>query len=181
MVDENSGVGSVPADEGAALQRELDAEIGNIKPEQQDSEVVKTPVEATPKVAEGKFVPYERFQEKVREVNNLKARNIQGSSPMDVVKLGQALAGHSQDEIDFIARNAKSAKIDDVIAASKDRMVRLAIEADRKEIADKKKVLGSSSPEFGGGGTADWKKIEAMKPAEFQKYEEEQLRGGQGI
>lgn len=177
-------------EEGENLQAELDKEISNLRPD--EKETLKNQEENATSVKAQEEQPDKTFQsldaqkrfyrDKAEKLEKqLNEKRVVGESSMDIVKLGQALAGHTADEVDFIQRNSKSGKAEDIIAASKDRMVRLAIEANRKETADKKKVLGSSSPEFGGGGTADWKKIEAMKPAEFQKYEEDQLRGGQGI
>jgi hypothetical protein len=178
MVDENSGVVSVPADEGADPMKDFDKQLSNLPPA---SEGVITPAETVPKPVE-KYVPYERFQEKVREVNSLKTRNIVGESPMEVVKLAKALEGRTPDEIDFITRNAKSGKIDDIIAASRDEMVQLAIEAKRKKIESQKKVPDPSSPEF-ANRELGWQDIKSKfgmdekGKAEFRKYAEEQEKG----
>ena len=141
------------------------------------SEDVKTPTKEEPKRPQEKVVPYDRFQKKVDEVNALKKQGINTTNPMEVVKLAKALEGYSEDEVDFITRNSGSAKIDDIIKASKDEWVNDAIEARRKKDLDKKKVPGSSSPDF-SQPSKNYKDIAKMSKEEFRDYAEKQERAG---
>lgn len=170
--------GSSPS-EGDELLRELDQELDKIKPESPVSEDDKTPSELPPK--EKLMVPKERLDEVLKENKRLKQRTVGEANPMEVVKLAKALEGHSEDEIDFITRNAKGSKVEDIIAASKDEWVRDAISARRQKEKNSKKTPSHSGDDFSTSGRKDWREIQKMKPEEFRQYEEEQLRGGGGV
>jgi hypothetical protein len=161
-------------EDGADLLEGLEPEDND------DSEVEKTPAEKVEPEKQPKSVPYERFKKVVEDNKSLKNRNIQGTNPMEVVKLAKALEGYSEDEVDFITRNSKSAKIDDIIAVTKDEWVQDAIAARRKKVADSKKVPGSSSSDFASNVKSP-KEIAEMKPEERAEYEEMLNRESTGI
>lgn len=147
------------------------ADVINDEPVSEDEKTPEVKVQPKP---EPKTVPYERF----KEVNDkLKQKpQIAGTNPMEVVKLAKALEGFSEDEVDFITRNAGSAKIDDIIKATKDEWVKDAIDARRKKASDSKKVPGSSSPDF-AQPSKNYQDIAKMSKDEFRKYAQEQERG----
>lgn len=161
--------------------RSVDEILADATNEQPDSEVEKTPeVQVQPK-PEPKTVPYDRFKEINDENKRLKTSKIGGTNPMEVVKLAKALEGFSEDEVDFITRNAGTGKIDDIIKASKDEWVKDAIDARRKRASDSKKVPGSSSPDF-AQPTKSYQDIAKMSKDDFRKYAAQQEgRGSTGI
>lgn len=144
-----------------------------------DSEVEKTPAKVEPDI-QPKTVPYDRFQEVLKENKTLKNRTVTGTNTMEVVKLAKSLEGYSVDEVDFITRNAKSPKIDDIIATTKDEWVKDAIDARRKKVADLKKTPGSSGSAYSSGQKSAVE-IQKMTPQEVQNYEDELNRGSTGI
>jgi hypothetical protein len=144
-----------------------------------DSEVDKTPAKVEPDI-QPKTVPYDRFHRVLEENKALKGRKIEGTNPMEVVKLAKALEGYNEDEVDFITRNSKSGKIDDILAVTKDEWVKDAIDARRKKVADLKKTPGSTGSEF-SSGEKSIAEIQKMTPAEAQAYEDELNRGSTGI
>jgi len=107
----------------------------------------------------------------------LNANKVGGTDPMEVVKLAKALEGRTEDEIDFITRNAATADVNDIIAASKDEWVKDAIDTRRKKTADKNKIPGSSSPDY-SQPSKDYQDIKKMSKDEFRAYAEKQERGG---
>lgn len=168
---------SVPAsqpDEGADLFKELDQALAQAP--QDVSEDDKTPAMAQPAI-EPKVGARanDRIRQLIDENKRLKA-STSGVNPMEVVRLAKALEGYNENEVDFITRNSGSSKIDDIIKTTKDPWVETAIKARREEEKNKKKVPGSSSPDF-ATGQRDWRDIQKMKSEDFQKYEQEQLRG----
>ncbi len=138
-----------------------------------DSEVEKTPEEVVQPKAEPKTVPYDRFKEINDENKRLKTSKIGGTNPMEVVKLAKALEGFSEDEVDFITRNSGSAKIDDIIKATKDEWVKDAIDARRKKASDSKKIPGSTSPDF-SSPSKNYRDIAKMSKEDFREYAQKQ-------
>ena len=86
------------------------------------------------------------------ELNELKnkpapvANPTQGIDPLEVVKLGKAVAAYDEEETSFIIRNAKDKSPKGIIDASKDEWVQTAITARREKVAKEKQILGPSSP-----------------------------------
>ena len=153
--------------------RSVDEILNDAVNDESASEGDKTPeVKVQPK-SEPKTVPYDRFKEINDENKRLKTSKIGGTNPMEVVKLAKALEGFSEDEVDFITRNAGSAKIDDIIKSSKDEWVKDAIDARRKRASDSKKVPGSSSPDF-AQPSKNYQDIAKMSKDDFRKYAQEQ-------
>ena len=117
------------------------------------------------------------YKEKAEKLEKqLSAKTLGGTNPMEVVKLAKALEGFNEDEVDFITRNSQGDKIDDIIKASKDEWVKDAIDTRRKKNADKKKVPGSSSPDF-ASPSKNYRDIAKMSKEEFRDYAEKQERG----
>jgi len=175
MSNEQTDVMSDPStDEGA--EKTVDEILRDASIEENVSEDVKTPASAEPQKTAEKTVPYDRFAEVVKENNTLKTSKIGATNPMEVVKLAKALEGFNEDEVDFITRNASSAKIDDIIKSSKSEWVKDAIEARRKKVSDSKKVPGSSSPDF-SQSSKNYRDIAKMSKDEFRDYAQKQERG----
>ena len=124
-----------------------------------------------------------QWREKAEKLQKqLDKKTVAGTNPMEVVRLAKALEGFNEEEVDFITRNSTGDKIDDIIKASKDEWVKDAIDVRRKKIVDKKKVPGSSSPDF-ASGKKNWKDIQKFGvdekgKAEFREYAEKEERGG---
>lgn len=118
------------------------------------------------------------WREKAEKLEKqLNEKQVAGTNPMEVVKLAKALEGFNEEEVDFITRNAKGDKVNDIIKAAQDEWVKDAIDARRKKTADKKKVPGSSQTEF-GQPTKNYKDIAKMSKEEFRDYAEKQERRG---
>lgn len=82
-----------------------------------------------------------------------KGANILGSTnPLELVRLNKALEGYSEEEVEFIIRNAPEKTIDGVINATKDEWVRTAVGAKREKAEKDKKVPSPTdrSPVVGG-------------------------------
>jgi len=146
---------------------------------QDDSEVEKTPSKVEPK-PQPKTIPYERFQRINEENKVLRNKNVKGINPMEVVKLAKALEGYSKEEVDFITRNSKSGKIDDIISITEDEWVKDAIDARRKKVGESNKVPGSSSPDFASNQKSP-QEIADMDPKARAEYEELLNRESTGI
>lgn len=106
-----------------------------------------------------------------------------GVNPLEAVKLGKALQGYDEGETDFILRNAKSAKPEDIIKAASDEWVQDAIKSRREKVARENKVPSPSSPS-GGSSEKSAEDIAKMSREEHMAYEkelQERQRGSQGV
>jgi len=94
------------------------------------------------------------------EISDMPSTN----DPIAMVKLAKALEGFSEEEVDFMVRNAKDKSINALVDASKDDWVQTAIKAKREKVA----------------ATED---IEKMSPKEFKQFVREQSTkiGRQGL
>ena len=63
------------------------------------------------------------------------------SDPLEVVKLGKVLKDYTEEETEFIIRNAPTKNIDGIINAEKDEMVQLAIKSKREKVAKEKHLI----------------------------------------
>jgi len=102
--------------------------------------------------------------------------------PMEAVRLGKALAEHSEEEADIIITYAKGKfnnlkpTPEQIIQASKDEWVKAAISAQREKVRSENKTPAPSSPSpIIGGKTAE--DISKMSTAEFSKMAREQMKG----
>ena len=67
------------------------------------------------------------------------------TDPLEIVKLGKALAEYSEEEVDFIIRNASEKSPEGIIKASKDEWVMTAIQARRDKVEKEKQTLEPST------------------------------------
>jgi len=107
-------------------------------------------------------------------------------SPMEAVRLGKALAEHSEEEADMVITYAKG-KFDtltptpeQIIQASKDDWVATAISANREKVAGENKTPEPSSPAstIGGLNSED---VEKLDTKAFAKLVRKGMEGGTGI
>jgi len=85
---------------------------------------------------------YEESQEELKKPRN---STFNGQNPMEVVKLTKALEGYSEEEVEFITRNASEKSIEGIVDASKDDWVKTAILARREKVVNEKKTLEPST------------------------------------
>jgi len=125
----------------------------------------------------------EKAENKIKELQT-KGEIATSTNPMDIVKLAKALEGNSEEEIEFIARNAADKSIDGIIEASKDEMVQIAIKGKREKVSKETKVPGPSSASA-LSGEKSLKDIKNMTREEHKEWAEEQMRKaterGEGI
>ena len=67
------------------------------------------------------------------------------TDPLEIVKLGKALAEYSEEEVDFIIRNATEKSPEGIIKASKDEWVATAVQARRDKVEKEKQTLEPST------------------------------------
>jgi len=68
------------------------------------------------------------------------------TDPIEIVRLGKVLNGYSEEEIEFIMRNAPTRDVEGIIGATKDPWVQAAIKAQREKVAKENKTPEPSSP-----------------------------------
>ncbi len=98
-------------------------------------------------------------------------------NPMEAVRLGKALAEHSEEETDVIITYAKgkfntlTPNPEQIIQASKDDWVQTAIKARREKVESERKTPEPSSPSSISGNvtTEDVEKMDKKKFANFIK------------
>ncbi len=116
----------------------------------------------------------EKLESELNELKNKPAPTptaTQAVDPLEVVKLGKAVADYDEDETSFIIRNAKDKSPKGIIDASRDEWVQTAIKARREKVAKEKQILGPSSP----GATPTFspkspQEIAKMPKEEYDKY-----------
>jgi len=157
------------------MENELEETLGNpeestsdINPDTGEQAIPEKP-DSPPKAPPVRQDIYERMKRAEDEVKRLKEQparkvslGVETQNPMEVVKLAKALEGYSEEEVDFITRNATDKSINGVISASKDEWVKTAIDARREKVVQEKKIPGSTSPDF----SSFEKKITKDTPAE---------------
>jgi len=79
------------------------------------------------------------------------------TNPMELVRLNKALEGYSEDEVEFIIKNAPTKDIDGIVGATKNEWVKTAINAMRDKVEKEKKVPSPTSraPKIGDKTVAD--------------------------
>lgn len=118
----------------------------------------------------------ERMERELKE----KGTPVSSASPMEFVKLAKALSGYSEEEVEFITRNAKNTSIDSIIEASKDEWVQTAISAKREKVERNKKIPSPSSASLEGSLGDSFEDIKNMPDEDFKKFLEQQERGREG-
>jgi hypothetical protein len=136
--------------ENSPNPEESDSETNTDNGEQEISQKPESPPKAPP-VRQDIYERMKRAEDEVKRLKEQPARKVPSGdntqNPMEVVRLAKALEGHSEEEVDFIARNATEKSIDGIIAASKDEWVKTAIDARREKVAQENKIPGSTSPD----------------------------------
>lgn len=94
----------------------------------------------------------EKVEAELTQLKAKPANPVQGGvDPMAVVKLGKALSNFSEDEVDFIMRNAQDKSPDAIVRACQDEWVKTAIQARRDKVEKSKGFpapSGATSGEF---------------------------------
>lgn len=95
----------------------------------------------------------DKLEKAESEIDKYKSSGVpMPTDPMQVVKLAKSLEGYSEDEIEFVTRNASEKSPSGIIEATKDEWVQDAIEKRREKVAQEKKVPESSSPSASKSG-----------------------------
>ncbi len=102
------------------------------------------------------------------------------NDPLEVVRLGKTLKDYSEEETEFIIRNAQTKDIEGIIKAEKDTFVQSAIQSMREKVAKEGKI---PSPSSGGssGKEYTYEEIGKMTPAEHKKFEQDFLTKQKGV
>jgi len=77
---------------------------------------------------------------KSKEEPKEEPKGTEKQDPKVMVRLAKALNDFSEEEIDFIYRNAKDNSPESIIEASKDEWVKMAINAKREKVAKEKQI-----------------------------------------
>ena len=135
------------------------------------------------KAIDGAKKHFEAETKRLKE--ELKARASQPATgdPMEAVRLGKALAEHSEEEADIIITYAKGKfnnlkpTPEQIIQASKDPWVKDAIDAKREKVKGENKTPEPSSPSYviQGKNSDD---LQKMDTRDFAKFARETLTGG---
>lgn len=126
----------------------------------------------------------DKFEKAEEELKRLKAKmtpdegkKLSNLEPMSVVKLAKALGDYSEDEVEFITRNANSDSPDDIIRASEDEWVAGAIKARREKVKKEKQIPSSSNPSFTSRDKSLNDLID-MDDKEFEKFIKQNKKKG---
>lgn len=103
-----------------------------------------------------------------------------GINPMEAVKLGKALQDFNEEETEFILRNAKSEKPEDIIKAATDPWVQEAITSRRAKVAKEKQIPNPSAPGGASPGGKSAQEIAKMTREEHIQYEKDLQQQAQG-
>lgn len=131
----------------------------------------------------------QKLEAQLKEVQGKIPQGTQvGQDPRDVVKLAKALEGFSEEETEFIYRNAKGGDISNIIEASKDDWVKTAIEAKREKLQKDNKIPSPSNPMGSGFQEKGFLEIKDMTDEQFNAYQKELIErantkrsGGMGL
>lgn len=146
-------------------------------PEKVEAEKLEKSIDVSSLMAQKEH--WRKKAEKLEKEKGSSKPSMGGTNPMVMVKLAKALEGYSEDEVDFITRNSDES-IEGIINATKDKWVKTAIEANRKEEKEKNKVPGSSSSGL-SAQQKNWKDIQKMSKEQFREYAEKQEKGDSGM
>jgi len=151
-------------------------------------EIPETPAAEKPeeksKELQSALAQKEHFRKKVGTLEKqLKSKGnepeewITTNDPLEVVRLGKALNNYSEEETEFIIRNASTKDIDGILKAEKDSMVQAAIQSTREKVARESKVPEPSSP-FNTTSDVDVQKVikEGRVEQQVAKQMEELLK-----
>jgi len=82
----------------------------------------------------------EQAEKELAKLKETKSNIPASQNPMEVVRLAKALEGYSEEEVEFITRNASEKSIDGIVSATKDEWVKTAIQAKREKVANESKT-----------------------------------------
>jgi len=86
------------------------------------------------------------LREEKSKVNNKEVAEQITQDPLEIVKLTKALGSFSEDEVEFILKNADGKTPEDIVKATKDEWVQTAITAKREKVANENNIPAPSSP-----------------------------------
>lgn len=99
--------------------------------------------------------------------------------PRDIVRLAKALSGYSDEEVNFIYKNAKDVNLDSIIEATKDPWVKSAIDSTREKVAKENKIPESSLVPGGKANKVITDEVMKNDPDAHKKAFEEFMKTGQ--
>lgn len=114
-----------------------------------------------------------QLKELQEKIPQSQIQQVNSQDPREIVRLAKALEGYSEEETEFIYRNAKGNDINKIIDASKDDWVKTAIEARREKINKENKVPSPSNPLGQSFQEKSFLDIKNMSDAEFNAYQKE--------
>jgi len=116
---------------------------------------------------------FEQSQKEIEELKKVKpipsGEPKKESTPIEMVRLARALEGFSEEEVDFITRNATEKSIDGIINASKDEWVRTAIQARREKVERESKTPEPSTKQGVGESNKELKDMTLDEKDEWFK------------
>ena len=112
---------------------------------------------------------YEESQKELGKPKPTTPEDTLTGNPMEVVHLAKALGDYTEDEVEFITRNAPEKSIQGIIDASKDDWVKTAILA-RREKVDKEKSIPLPSTKQ----SLSKKPIDKITPADISLMSKEE-------
>ena len=194
MEEKNEVEPVLAPEEGEVELRRLQEEEAIETPSEETLEKTQKEVEPSlTKEQKSKLESFDRIYAENKKLKQARAgKDFEGSEveewsasgdPLEVVKLGKALKDYSDEETEFIIRNAPSKDINGIVKAEKDPWVQSAIQATREKVAKENKVPEPSSPaseaDFSDAEEVVRKGREAVI-AEAQRRAAELARRGRG-
>jgi uncharacterized protein YhaN len=163
------------------LEEEILEEIPAEKTEEKSTE--RQPTAKEFKAVDGARKAFEKENKTLKEELAKRADLPATGDPMEAVRLGKALADHSEEEADIIITYAKGKfnnlkpTPEQIIQASKDEWVKDAIQAKRDKVKAENNTPSPSSPSsiIGGKTSED---VGKMDTKDFAKFARETLKGG---
>jgi len=151
------------------------------KPEEKSND--RQPTDKEFKAVDGARKAFEKENKRLKDELAKRAAQPATGDPMEAVRLGKALAEHSEEEADIIITYAKGKfnnlkpTPEQIIQASKDPWVKDAIKVQRDKVKDNNKTPSPSSPSsiIGGKSSEDVSKMEGK---DFAQFAREQMKGG---
>lgn len=148
--------------------------------EKENSDETKSEKTGKSKDLESALAQKKHYREKLekaeRELEELKSKmtpkegkKLSNLEPMSVVRLAKALGDYTEDEVEFITRNAKGDNPEDIIEASKDEWVQSAITSRREKVAKERQTPDPSSPSV-GSRKVSFDKLKDMDDKQFREF-----------
>ena len=161
--------------------QEIEQEIS--EPEKAEKSNDRQPTAKEFKAVDGARKAFEAETKRLKEELAKRAAQPATGDPMEAVRLGKALAEHSEEEADIIITYAKGKfnnlkpTPEQIIQASHDEWVVGAIKSQREKVKSENKTPEPSSPSsiIGGKTSED---VGKMETKDFAKFAREQMKGG---